>query len=166
MEWTVVFVLMAACDSAPPVSRDLRFHTPKATIDTLLESYGLENVSQDEIRRRMQIGRSFHLVDPETRNLCFADFDGPEDEGMLGYVFGGLAPAKDDVRITQTEDTAHAFGETREGRRNRPIVLQRDGTGNWRIVLSESVPDDVRDRLERVVEEGDNPLVRQRMSTD
>ncbi len=155
-------VLLMGCDQAPPVSSDLRFHTPKATIDTLLETYGLEMVSQDEIRRRMQIGRSFHLVDPETRDLCFADFDGPEDEGMIGYVFGGLAPAKDDVRITQTGDTAHAFGETRDGRRNRPIVLERDSTGAWRIVLEESVPSDVRDRLDRVVEEGDNPLKRYR----
>lgn len=153
---------LAACDSAPPVSSDLRFHTPKATIDTLIETYGLEMVSQEEIRRRMQIGRSFHLVDPATRDLCFADFDGPEDEGLVGYVFGGLAPAKDDVRITQTGDTAHAFGETRDGRRNRPIVLERDDDGAWRIVLEESVPADVRDRLDRVVEEGRNPLERYR----
>lgn len=162
----VAFVLVMACDSTPPVSDDLRFHTPKATIDTLIETYGLEMVSQAEIRRRMQIGRSFHLVDPETRDLCFADFDGPEDEGMVGYVFGGLAPAKDDVRITQTGDVAHAFGETRDGRRNRPIVLQRDDTGAWRIVLDESVPADVRERLERVVEEGDNPLERIRRPRD
>lgn len=152
---------LVACD-APPVSDDLRFHTPKATIDTLLETYGLEQVSQEEIRRRMQLGRSFHLVDPATRDLCFADFDGPDDEGLVGYVFGGLAPAKDDVRITQTGDVAHAFGETRDGRRNRPIVLERDGTGAWRIVLEESVPSDVRARLDRVVEEGDNPLERHR----
>ncbi len=162
----IAAVLLLGCDQSPPVSNDLRFHTPKATIDTLLETYGLEMVSQDEIRRRMQIGRSFHLVDPETRDLCFADFDGPEDEGMIGYVFGGLAPAKDDVRITQTGDTAHAFGETRDGRRNRPTVLERDSTGAWRIVLEESVPADVRQRLDRVVEEGDNPLKRYRQAVD
>ncbi|MEM9068044.1 MAG: hypothetical protein AAGE52_06035 [Myxococcota bacterium] len=144
MRW-VFLVALVACGEAP--QPDFRFHTPKATVDTLLESYGLERVSQEEVRRRMQIGRTFHLVDPAARDACFDRAVTADDEGLIGYVFGSLAPTKDNMPITITEDVAHVFGETLEGRRNTPVVLHPDGEGNWKISIEESVPASVRTRL-------------------
>ncbi len=142
----IVFAFVA-CSSGPRVSNDLRFQSPKATIDTLLETYGLEGVTQDEVRRRMRVGRTFHLNDPATRDLCFADLGHESDEGFIGFVFGSVAAGKDDLRITVTDDVAHVFSETREGRRARPVVLRQDDEGAWKIILNESVPDSVRTRL-------------------
>ena len=99
-----VFCLVG-CDDEPV---DLRFHTPKATIDTLLEVYGVLELPQAEIDRRVEIGRTFHLNDPDTMRACFKDFEGPADDGLVGYVFGSLASAKDDLRITVTGDRARA----------------------------------------------------------
>lgn len=145
MRVVILALMIVACGEAP--RPDLRFHTPKATVDTLLESYGLESVSGEEVRRRMRLGRRFHLVDRAMRDACFDVPIGEADEGLVGYVFGSLAPAKDDMRVTIGDDVAHVFGETLEGRRNTPVVLHRDDEGNWRIALHESVPARIRRRL-------------------
>ena len=138
------------CDeetSAP----DLRFHTPSATVHTLLDAYGVLDVPQSEIERRMALGRRFHLSDPESRALAFADWDEPADEGLAGYVFGNLVRAKDGLRISITEDVAHVHAEDPE-QRFRPVVLREDAVG-WRIVLEESVPPVIARELRQAFEE-------------
>lgn len=139
-------VLMGACSSPEPT--DLRLLTPKTTAETLLEVYGVAEVSEEEVRRRMRIGRSFHLNDPETRARCFLDLDEstPEAEGLVGYVFGSLASGKSDLEVTITGDVAHVFGKDESGRRSRPVVMRR-GDAGWKIVLRESVPVAIRRRL-------------------
>jgi hypothetical protein len=130
---------------------DLRYHTPQATVHTLLEAYGILDLPQKEIDRRMDIGRRFHLSDPEARRLAFADWDEPADEGLAGYVFGNLARAKDSLRISITEDVAHVRSANAEVR-IRPVVLQEDDIG-WRIVLEDSVPPAVARDLRQAWEE-------------
>ncbi len=133
---------------------DLRYHTPQATVHTLLDAYGVLELPQKEIDRRMDIGRRFHLNDPEARQLAFADWDEPADEGLAGYVFGNLARAKDSLRISITEDVAHVRSADPEVR-IRPVVLQEDEVG-WRIVLDESVPPAVARDLHQAWEERAN----------
>lgn len=141
-----LFVTGLACGAPEPT--DLRLFTPKTTAETLLEVYGVADVSEEEVRRRMRIGRSFHLHDPETRALCFADLDesAPDAEGLVGYVFGSLASGKSDLEVTITGDVAHVFGRDETGRRSRPVVMRREDSG-WKIVLRESVPVAIQRRL-------------------
>ena len=145
---------LAGCaeDERPP---DLRFHTPGATVHTLLDAYGVLEVPQAEIDRRMALGRRFHLNDPQARRLAFADWDEAADEGLAGYVFGNLVRTKDDLRITITEDVAHVRAGGGE-RRVRPVVLREDELG-WRIVLGESVPPAVAADLRQAFEERRRP---------
>jgi len=140
--------LLAACSSCEDDAPDLRFHTPRATIETLLDVYGVADVSQEEVQRRMHLGRRFQLQDPELFHACFSDFRGPEDEGLAGYVFGSLAAAKDHLRLTLSEDEATILPEV-DGGPGRPVVLRRQGT-EWKIVLRESVPTTVQRRLRAV----------------
>lgn len=142
---TLVVAVLACSDPEPT---DLRLFTPKTTAETLLEVYGVADVSEEDVRRRMRIGRSFHLHDPETRALCFADLDesAPDAEGLVGYVFGSLASGKSDLEVTITGDVAHVFGRDESGRRSRPVVMRREDAG-WKIVLRESVPAAIQRRL-------------------
>lgn len=133
---------------------DLRYHTPQATVHTLLEAYGVLEVSQTEIDRRMEIGYRFHLSDPDARRMAFADWDEPADEGLAGYVFGNLVRAKDSLRISITEDVAHVRSVNPDVR-IRPVVLQEDEVG-WRIVLDQSVPPAVTRDLRQAWEERAN----------
>jgi hypothetical protein len=138
----------SACSSCEDEAPDLRFHTPRATIQTLLDVYGVGDVAEEEVQRRMSLGRRFQLQDPELFHLCFSDFRGPEDEGLAGYVFGSLAAAKDHLRITMTRDVATVIPEVDAGP-GRPVTLRQDGD-DWKIVLRESVPASVQQRLRAV----------------
>lgn len=154
---SLVLLLTAVIDVACGGSEghdDLRYHTPQATVNTLLEAYGVLDLPQKEIDRRMDIGRRFHLNDPEARRLAFADWDEPADEGLAGYVFGNLARAKDSLRTSITEDVAHVRSANPEVR-IRPVVLQEDDIG-WRIVLDESVPPAIARELRQAWEERAN----------
>ncbi|MAQ18904.1 MAG: hypothetical protein CMN30_29420 [Sandaracinus sp.] len=146
----LLLIGLTACseDDGP---KDLRLLTPQTTVHTLLDAYGVLEVPQAEIDRRMELGRRFHLNDPDARRLVFADWDEPADEGLAGYVFGNLVRTKDDLRITITEDVAHVRPGNPE-LRLRPVVLREDGPG-WRIVLEESVPPAVATDLRRAFEE-------------
>ncbi|MBX3246694.1 MAG: hypothetical protein KF901_05870 [Myxococcales bacterium] len=142
----VLALALVACGASEPA--DLRLVTPRATVETLLDAYGVAQVSGDEVRRRMQIGRTFHLNDPAARDVCFDELRGDADEGLIGYVFGSLAAGKDELTVSITGETAHVFGTDVEGNRSRPVVLRRSPAG-WRIALRESVPADARRRLEQ-----------------
>lgn len=136
---------LSGCEDETP---DLHFHTPRATIQTLLDVYGVADVPEEEVQRRMSLGRSFQLQDPELFHRCFSDFRGPEDEGLAGYVFGSLAAAKDHLRITLSEDEATVIPQI-DGGQGRPVTLRRDGS-KWKVVLRESVPTSVQRRLRAV----------------
>lgn len=141
---TAIIVLTACGQEQRP---DLRFGSPQATLQTLFDVYGVLEVSQAEIDRRMEIGYRFHLVDPATLRLCFADWNEPADEGLAGYVFGNLIVAKDELVATIRGDRAEMIVQNPE-RRSRPVVFERED-GEWRILLEESVPRNVQRELRR-----------------
>ena len=141
----IAIVILSACAEEP--RPDLRFASPQATLQTLFDVYGVLEVSQAEIDRRMEMGYRFHLVDPATLHLCFADWNEPADEGLAGYVFGNLIVAKDDLVATIRGDRAEMLVQDPE-RRSRPVVFERD-RGAWRIVLEESVPRPIQEELRR-----------------
>lgn len=141
----IAVLLFTACGEEP--RPDLRFASPQATLQTLFDVYGVLDVPQDEIDRRMEIGYRFHLIDPATLHLCFADWNEPADEGLAGYVFGNLIVAKDDLVATIRGDRAEMLVQDPE-RRSRPVVFARDA-GAWRIVLEESVPRSIQQELRR-----------------
>ncbi|MEM1416792.1 MAG: hypothetical protein AAGH15_17985, partial [Myxococcota bacterium] len=124
-----------ACSA--PAAPDLRTLTPRATLGTLFGAYGIEALSGAEVAARMDRGRGFHLGDPEALRACFADWTVPEHEALAGFVFGGLAPAKDRLRVVVAGDSAHVFVDGPDA--HPPAVLRREGDA-WRIVLAESVP--------------------------
>ena len=142
-------LVLGACAEDP--RPDLRFASPQATIQTLFDVYGVLEVPQAEIDRRMEIGYRFHLVDPTTLRLCFADWNEPEDEGLAGYVFGNLIVAKDDLVATIRGERAEMMVQDPQ-RRSRPVVFERE-EGAWRIVLEQSVPRSIRQELRRKWEE-------------
>lgn len=142
----VGLVAVAGCGEG--VTRtDSRFATPERTVRTLLSTYGLEDAPQEEIWARMATRGAFELQDRETFRRCFTDLDRAGGEGMAGYVLGLLAAARDDLRYETVEDRGYVI--PRDGIR---VVMARDDTGAYRIVLAESVPDDVRRGLLQIEE--------------
>lgn len=140
---------LAGCEGAG-TTVDSRFATPERTVATLLASYGLEDVPQEEIRARMAAHERFELRDGEAFRACFVELDDPLSEGLAGWVLGALAVGRDELRT-------EIFGERatvapREGVR---IALHQQRDGTWRIALRESVPDDVRRALSSVAERHD-----------
>jgi hypothetical protein len=72
------------------------------------------------------------------------NFEGPEDEGLAGFVFGTIAAGKDQLHITPVGDQVHVFPDP--DRRDRYVLLvQRDG--EWKIDLDQSVPTEIRRAL-------------------
>lgn len=156
----LVAVLLPACEGAT-THTDARFSTPEHTMETLLRAYDLEDVPQEEIRARMASHGRFALADRDAYEACFADFRGtPSDEGYAGFVVGALAAGRDDVRVTITGERASV--SPREGVR---IVMRRDDEGAWRIVLRDSVPTELRERLSAVAEHAESRL-RRGIATD
>jgi hypothetical protein len=148
-------VVLSACEGGV-THVDARFSTPEHTMGSLLRAYDLEDVPQSEIRERMASRGRFELEDRDLYEQCFADFDGTAaEEGYAGFVVGALAAGRDDVRVTITGDRAEL--SPREGVR---IVMHRAEDGTWGIVLAESVPDDLRERLSSVAEHAEGRLRR------
>ncbi len=134
--------LSAGCEEEP---RDLRYRTALATVQTLFEAYGVNGLSQDEVRERMQVRGRFHLSDPEGFRGCFVDYQGDQDESLAGYVFGRLAAAKDDLRFEPGEQRV-LIHTSEGGDAPDPVVLLREGE-EWKISLLQSVPASVRTQL-------------------
>lgn len=135
---------------------DARFSTPEHTMGSLLRAYDLEDVPQAEIRERMAAHGRFALGDRDLYEECFADFDGSAiEEGWAGYVVGALAAGRDDVRVTIVGDRATL--SPRDGVR---IVMRRAEDGTWAIVLRDSVPAELRERLTSVAEHAEGRLRR------
>ncbi len=146
----LALLAMAGCGEET-VPADLRLITPMATLETLFDAYGIATLPQEEIDRRLEIGRTFHLNDPGAMQACFDDWEGPESEAFAGYVFGNLIETKDDLVATIRGDEATVMAGAAENR-TRPVVMVRDAQG-WRISLSRSVPQSIRRALEEKVEE-------------
>lgn len=126
---------------------DSRFSTPEHTVRTLLATHGLQNVAQEEVRARIGERGAFQLQDAETWALCFVDLDQPGGDGLAGYVLGLLAAAHEDLRYELVGESAYVF--PREGVR---IVMRRLEDSTYRIVLADSVPEEVRRGLVQVEE--------------
>jgi hypothetical protein len=140
---------LVACDGAT-TEVDVRYSTPEHTISTLFSAYGVEDLSQEEVRSRMAGNGRFELRDRDTYLSCFGDLRTPTDEGLAGFVFGGLAAGKDDLRTTITNDRA-----TVSPRPGFDVVMHREEDGRWLISLDESVPAEVRTRLGMVAADFD-----------
>jgi len=131
----------AGCGSEP---RDVRFDTPEATLDTLLGSFGIADMTQEEVQRHMRSRGRFELADEATYHACFIDWDGPHSEALAGYVFGTVAAGKDQLRIARVGDRVHVYPDPE--RRERYVVMVDEGVG-YRISLRDSVPAEVRRAL-------------------
>lgn len=156
----VALVLSLGCEGIGVERVDSRLATPERTVATLLASHGLEGVPQDEVRARMRAGERFELADRAAFEACFADLDDPVAEGLAGWVLGALAAGKDELRTEIFAERATVA--PREGVR---IALRRGDDGGWRIVLGESVPEDVRRALTVVAERHETRALREGLPT-
>jgi hypothetical protein len=155
--WLALFVLvLAGCEGAV-TEVDARYSTPEHTVETLFSAYGVEDLSQEDVRQRMATNGRFELRDRETYLSCFGDLETTTDEGLAGFVFGALAAGKDELRTTITNE--RAVVSPREGVN---VVLLRGEDARWLISLRESVPDEVRTRLGVVAADAEH---RQRRGT-
>lgn len=124
------------------------FESPSATIESLFRAYGVQDMSQDEARRRLRARERFELIDAQLFRSCFLDWQGEHDHALGGFVFGQLVAAKDELDITSKDGVARVrMGPTSS--EIQPIVLvQQDDA--WRIDLRRSVPPKVRQSLYEV----------------
>ncbi len=133
---------MMACGEAS--GTDPRFATPERTVDTLLAAHGAGEASASELTARVAAG-GLPVVDRELHARCFADLDQPGGEAMAGYVLGMIAAARDALRFETVGERGYVI--PREGAR---VVMQRGADGAYRIVLAESVPEDVRRTVQQL----------------
>lgn len=146
---------LVGCDGATRTV-DARFSTPEHTVRTLMSAYGLEAATQEQIRERMAHHDRFEMQNRATFRACFEDLDtSSADEGVAGFVFGALAAGRDDMRVATHGDRA-----TISPRAGVEIVMHRGEDGAYRIVLAESVPDEVRARMASLARHADDRLRR------
>lgn len=140
---SVLFFAACTRDQAP-----VGFETPEATINTLFRSYGVENMTQDEARRRLRARERFELLDAELFRSCFADWQGEHDQALGGFVFGQLVAAKDDLKVSVENGVAEVLVAP-DASDIEPIVLV-DVSDTWKIDLRRSVPPHIRQSLYEV----------------
>lgn len=143
---TVVAVfLLASCknEKAPE-----GFESPSATIDSLFRAYGVQEMTQDEARRRLQARERFELRDPALFRSCFSDWQGEHDQALGGFVFGQLVAAKQDMKI-QVEGDLARVEVAPPSSEIKPIVLVQQNLA-WKIDLRQSVPPRIRQSLYEV----------------
>ncbi len=124
------------------------FESPSAVIDSLFRAYGVQEISQDEARRRLQARERFELLDPELFRSCFSDWQGEHDHALGGFVFGQLIAAKEDMKIEVGEDSARVQVAPTSSE-IQPIVVVKQNLA-WKIDLRQSVPPKVRQSLYEV----------------
>jgi len=139
-----VFVI-ASCKSEPVPTG---FESPSATIDSLFRAYGVQKISQDEARRRLQARERFELLDEGLFRSCFSDWQGEHDHALGGFVFGQLVAAKDELEISADDDTARVRAAS-ASEDLQPIVLVMRNEA-WKIDLRQSVPPKIRQSLYEV----------------
>lgn len=141
----VSLALLASCRSQKPPEG---FESPSATIDSLFRAYGVQDMTQDEARRRLQARERFELLDPALFRSCFSDWQGEHDHALGGFVFGQLVAAKEDMKIQVEEDIARV-SVAPDSAEIRPIVVVKQDLA-WKIDLRQSVPPDIRQSLYEV----------------
>lgn len=135
-------LLIAACKAD---TKSEAFASPAATVSSLFAAYGVKNVPEQEIQRRLQANERFDLVDESLFVACFSDWQGDHDQGLGGYVFGRLVAAKDHLRIDIDDGVARVSSEIGDPSL-APVVLVETDDG-WKIDLRQSVPSELRQRL-------------------
>jgi len=138
-------LLIASCKSEPTPTG---FESPSATIDSLFRAYGVEDMPQDEARRRLQAHERFELLDSKLFRACFSDWQGEHDQALGGFVFGQLVAGKDQLEIELEGNTAEVRAAPASVELT-PIVLVKQDRA-WKIDLRKSVPPQVRQSLYEV----------------
>jgi len=124
------------------------FESPSATIESLFRAYDLQDISQEEARRRLEARERFELLNGQLFRSCFSDWDGEHDQALGGFVFGQLVAAKDELLITVEDGTAQVRAASASPEL-QPIVLVQRG-GAWKIDLRQSIPPKIRQSLYEV----------------
>lgn len=124
------------------------FESPSATIDSLFRAYDVQDISQDEARRRLQARERFKLRDTALFRNCFSDWQGEHDHALGGFVFGQLVAAKDELKINVEDDVAQVRAASASPDLQPIVLVDHDGT--WKIDLRQSVPPAVRQSLYEV----------------
>jgi hypothetical protein len=141
----VAIFVIASCKSEPVPTG---FESPSATIDSLFRAYDVQDISQDEARRRLQARERFELLDEGLFRSCFSDWQGDHDHALGGFVFGQLVAAKDELEISIEDDTARVRAAS-ASKDLQPIVLVMRNAA-WKIDLRQSVPPKIRQSLYEV----------------
>jgi len=136
---------IASCKSEPVPTG---FESPSATIDSLFRAYGVQNMSQEEARRRLQAHERFELLDSKLFRRCFSDWQGEHDHALGGFVFGQLVAGKDELEISAEKEVAKVRAAS-ASIELQPIVLVQQNRA-WKIDLRRSVPPQVRQSLYEV----------------
>jgi hypothetical protein len=141
-------LVIASCGSCKRESESTGFESPSATIDSLFGAYGVQDISQDEARRRLQARERFELFDEQLFKSCFADWQGEHDHALGGFVFGQLVAGKDELQIAAEDNTARVRAASASPELE-PIVLVKQNEA-WKIDLRQSVPPKIRQSLYEV----------------
>jgi len=141
-------LVIASCMSCKSESAPTGFESPSATIDSLFRAYGVQDISQDEARRRLQARERFELLDKQLFQNCFSDWQGEHDHALGGFVFGQLVAAKDELEITVEDDTAQVRAASASPELQAMVLVKHNGA--WKIDLRQSVPPKIRQSLYEV----------------
>jgi hypothetical protein len=142
-----VFVI-ASCGSCKSEPVPTGFESPSATIDSLFRAYGVQDISQDEARRRLQARERFQLLDKQLFQSCFSDWQGEHDHALGGFVFGQLVAGKDELQITTERDVAKVRAASASPELQSIVLVKQQEA--WKIDLRQSVPPKVRQSLYEV----------------
>ena len=137
--------LLASCTSRKAPEG---FESASAAINSLFRAYGVQDMSQDEARRRLQARERFELLDPTLFRSCFSDWQGEHDQALGGFVFGQLVAAKEDMTIEVDEDVARVKVAPDDSEIQPIVVVKQDLA--WKIDLRQSVPPRIRQSLYEV----------------
>lgn len=141
-------LVIALCTSCKTESAPMGFESPSATIDSLFRAYGVQDISQEEARRRLQARERFELLDKQLFQNCFSDWQGEHDHALGGFVFGQLVAAKEELQIAVEDDTARVRAASASPELQAMVLVKQ--RGGWKIDLRQSVPPKIRQSLYEV----------------
>lgn len=146
----IIFAAIAflATTSCKRESVPTGFESPSATIDSLFRAYDVQDISQEEARRRLQARERFSLVDANLFRQCFSDWQGEHDHALGGFVFGQLVAAKDELEITVEDDVARVRVAPEDSEIRPIVIVKRDRA--WKIDLHQSIAPEIRQSLYEV----------------